>query len=302
FTRADARAFGWSDSALSRAVRSGRVTKVRHGHFSTTGGADPILRAHAALAACRGSVISHRSAALVHDLPLLDPAPARPDLTVPPGRTGDVTSALLHRAGLPPEDVVVIGDAAVTSVARTVVDLARTLPLDSALVPMDAALHRRFVDRAALEAVLTRCAIWPNARRAARVIALADGRSESPLETVSRLVIPRLGLPIPQPQGVVRNRFGLVIGRCDFYWDEPGVFGEADGRSKYDGRDILTAEKDRQEALERLGLVSVRWGWSTVRVRPRGLATRVLDAFERGRLRDRSGFPRKWSVDPPVTG
>jgi hypothetical protein len=278
------------------------MTKVRHGHFSSACSTDPTLRAYAAAAACRGSVISHHAAALIYDLPLLTPAPARPDLTVPPRHTGDVAGALLHRAGLPPEDVVVIAGAAVTSVARTLVDLARTVPLDSALVPMDAALHRRLVDRSAMEAVLARCAIWPNARRAARAIGLADGRSESPLETVSRLVIPRLGLPIPQPQGVVRNRFGLVVGRCDFYWDEPGVFGEADGRSKYDGRDILTAEKDRQEELERLGLVSVRWGWSIVRLNPRGFAARVLDAFERGRLRDRSGFPRKWSVDPPVTG
>ena len=119
---------------------------MRHGHFST-GGADPIVRAYAATAACRGSVISHHPAALIYDLPLLDPAPARPDLTVPPRHTGDVTGALLHRAGLPAEDVVMIGGAAVTSVARTLVDLARTLPLDSALVPMDAALHRGLVDR-----------------------------------------------------------------------------------------------------------------------------------------------------------
>ncbi len=93
-----------------------------------------------------------------------------------------------------------------------------------------------------------------------------------------------------------------MVGRCDFYWDEPGVFGEADGRSKYDSRDVLTAEKERQEDLERLGLVSVRWGWSAIRFNPRAFAIRVLSAFERGRLRDRSGFPRNWSVDPPVTG
>ncbi len=208
FTRADARALGWSDSALSRAVRSGRLTKVRYGHFSSTVHRRPIVPAYAAAAACRGSVISHHHAALIYDLPLLDPAPARPYLTVPPRQTGDVAGALLHRAGLPPADVVAIGGFAVTSVARTLVDLARTLPLDSALVPMDAALHRRLVDRPALEEVLAQCANWPNARRAAQVIALADGRSESPLETVSRLVIQRLGLPIPQPQGLVRNRFG----------------------------------------------------------------------------------------------
>ena len=90
---------------------------------------------------------------------------------------------------------------------------------------------------------------------------------------------------------MVRTPHGLIVGRCDFYWDEPGVFGEADGRSKYDGRDVLTAEKDRQEALERLGLVCVRWGWSTVRSDPRDLAARVLDAFERDGCATAPVFP-----------
>jgi hypothetical protein len=263
---------------------------------------DPLLAARAAALACAGSVISHESAALFHGLPLLDPPPSRPRLTVQPGRTGDVTGALLHRAAFPPEEVTMLDGVPVVTVARTVVDVARSLSLVAAVVTADAALHRNLVTHDELQEVLDRCAHWPGARRAARAIALSDASAESPLESVSRLVIPhRLGLPAPQPQAVVRNEYGVVVGRCDFYWDEYGVFGEADGRAKYVDRDVLTNEKTRHEDLEDLGLEGVRWAWRDVRFDQSRLRRRILNAFERGRRRDASGFPRRWSVDPPVS-
>jgi hypothetical protein len=81
--------------------------------------------------ACGGSVISHRSAAVRHDLPLLDPPP-RPDLTVRPHCTRDVAAALLHRASLRDEDVVELDGVLVTSMPRTLVDLARSVSVPAA--------------------------------------------------------------------------------------------------------------------------------------------------------------------------
>jgi putative AbiEi antitoxin of type IV toxin-antitoxin system len=297
FTRADARNVGWSDSAISRAVRSGRIVRVRQGHFAVAAPIDPCLAARAAALACRGSVISHRSAALLHGLPLLHSPPGRPDLTVQPRRTGDVAAALLHRAGTPSEDVVDIDGAPVTSVPRTLIDLGRTVSVGAAVVTIDAALHRELTDTEELLALLKRCASWPRARRAAAAVKRSDGRAESPLESVSRLVFRRLGLPTPQLQAVIRDEGGCFLGRCDFYWDEFGVFGEADGRGKYDERPVLTSEKLRQEGLENAGLVGVRWGWDDARYRQSALEYRIRRGFERGRLRDASGFPRSWSVD-----
>ncbi|MGH8962686.1 MAG: hypothetical protein ACRDWT_16110 [Jatrophihabitantaceae bacterium] len=89
---------------------------------------------------------------------------------------------------------------------------------------------------------------------------------------------------------------GRFVGRADFYWPEFGVVGEADGRMKYDDRTVLLAEKRRREALEALGLIVVRWHWTDVTRRPRLLGERLGVAFERGSRRDRSGFPRQWSV------
>lgn len=300
FSRADANLLGWSDAALARAVRSGRLVRVRRGHFATCT-PTPELAAIAAAHACADSVVSHRSALLLHGLPIVGPIPPVPELTVRPGGRVDVAGAHMYRATLPPEQIVVVGDVPVASIARTLIDVGRHRPTSTAVAAMDQALHERRTTVDELHEVLRSCWNWPRVRRAARALRLADGRAESPLESVSRLVIGWLRLPAPAPQTVILDRFGYPAGRLDFYWDECGVAGEADGRSKYDDRDVLTGEKERQEKLEDDGLVFVRWRWHQVVHEPQRLRSRLISGFERGARRDRSGFTRLWSVQPPQT-
>jgi hypothetical protein len=113
---------------------------------------------------------------------------------------------------------------------------------------------------------------------------------------VSRLVIGWLRLPAPDLQPTIRAGRGHPYGRLDFYWDEFGVAGEADGRAKYTEADAYPAEKERQERMEDVGVVFARWGWRLATQNPRALQTKIESAFERGRARDRSGLPRRWSV------
>jgi hypothetical protein len=87
---------------------------------------------------------------------------------------------------------------------------------------------------------------------------------------------------------------GRFLGRVDFYWDDFGVVGEADGDGKYGDRQALIAEKRRQERLEEAGLVVVRWGWQDLRD-PDLLAARVRRALDRGSRR--SGI-RGWFARP----
>lgn len=80
----------------------------------------------------------------------------------------------------------------------------------------------------------------------------------------------------------------------DFLWDEVRVIGEADGLAKYqpDGvrttREIVRAEKRREERLTDAGYEIVRWGWQDANDPPR-LARRLRAAFARGAQRQR-GF------------
>jgi hypothetical protein len=53
----------------------------------------------------------------------------------------------VHTAGLDPDEVVLIAGLKVTSLARTVIDLARTLPFEKSVVLADAALSLGRIDR-----------------------------------------------------------------------------------------------------------------------------------------------------------
>lgn len=302
FSRSDARALGWSDSALTRAIAGGRLIPVRRGQLTRPGTVDQRIAALAAARDRAGSAISHRSALLMHGLPVVGRTPHRPEITVPPNGPGTALAAHLHRATVHPDDLVSIDGVPVLSVARTVVDVGRSSPTSTAVAAIDAALQRELATLDEIDAVVLRCWNWPGIRRALRALRLADGRAESALESVSRLVISWMRLPTPDLQTLVLDRYGHAAGRLDFYWDKVGVAGEADGRGKYDRRDVLTAEKERQELLEDHSLVFVRWGWDEAVYRPHLLRSRLESGFKRGRARDRSGFPRQWSISRPKPG
>ena len=107
------------------------------------------------------------------------------------------------------DEIVIVDGIAVTSVARTVVDIARTVPFEQAVVVLDAALARGLVDGlAARGGAVAR----PSGGAAPR---LRGGRSRSPSrapqsvgESRSRVAIMRAGLPRPVLQWEVRDGSG----------------------------------------------------------------------------------------------
>jgi hypothetical protein len=304
FTTGEAADAGLTSSALRHAVRIGELLRPRRGVYLRAD-APPELACTAANRVIAGSVICDRSAILLHGLPLLGPEPSEPELTLPPGPGGAHPGVRVYRATLRKCDVVRVGDAIVTSVARTCIDFARHASLDSAVALIDAALHRQMTTRAELEDVLRFCWNWPGIRRAQRAVGLSDGRSESPLESISRLVIPRLGFPAPEPQVWIYDERGVLVGRGDFYWAELGIIGEADGRLKYREDDAFPQEKVRQEDFEDLNLIVVRWGWEHAWRRHDVLRRKLARGFERGEHRRRSGEPRLWTActsDPDGLG
>ncbi len=273
--------------------------RARRGWFARPG-ADADRAAALAVARARSAtVLCDRTAAMMHELPIVGARSPVPEVTVPPHWAGNAAGAHLYRATLGPADVTVIDGVLVTSIARTLVDLGRHRSTSCAVVALDAALHEGRVTTEEIEAVLRTCWNWPGIRRAQRAVRLADARAESPLESISRLVIGWLRLPLPELQPLILDRYGVPVARLDFYWDQFGVAGECDGRAKYRmDEDARDKEKDRQEAVEDEGVHFARWGWDAAWRRPGTIRTKVCNAFERGRLRDRSGLPRLWSVVP----
>jgi very-short-patch-repair endonuclease len=176
----------------------------------------------------------------------------------------------------------------VTSAARSCIDLTREAGLEAGVVATDAALHRGLCTTADLERVYAGCRGRAGLPSGRRLFELADGRSESALESISRLALHALQ-PIPRSQVTVRTPLGQFLARVDFYWHDLGVVGEADGQLKYTDQQ-LWQEKLRQDRLTEHGLVVVRWGWVEAR-RPASLQARIQRAFRQAALLRAAGVP-----------
>lgn len=278
--RSEVEAMGMTGAQIDQRCREGVWEHVRHG---VVGVPEPNLDLeqrhrrliHATWAGLRpGAVISHASAAVLHGLPVPAAMLQRVWITRP-GRSGRI-SHLLHlcRAELADEEVVEVDGLPTTSRVRTCLDLTRRLMLTEGVILADAALHTTRAQPASdpanddiraelLESV--RRGVWGDAR-ATRTLRFADGRSESPGESRSRMMMHRLGIELPDLQVEVFDEDGLA-GRSDFGWRSRRLLGEYDGVGKYlrdlrpgeNPADVVWREKRREDRLRRTGHGVVRW-------------------------------------------
>ena len=156
-------------------------------------------------------------------------------ITRAPGNRGSHTGGpgvRVHVAALPAEHVVSYRGVLLTSVPRTVIDLARILPFGEGVAVADSALYAGLTSKSELAAVIADCPRWRGLQRARQVAGFSDARSESVLESLSRAAFHQAGLPPPDLQVWIGDD-GEVIGRVDFLWRRYNTIGEADGAVKY---------------------------------------------------------------------
>jgi len=230
-----------------------------------------------------GVVGSHHSAAAIHGLDQLGrQSPGVVAVTRAPGgnRTGR-PGVRLHIAALPSGHVMVRGGVRVTSVARTVVDVARTSSFRAGVVVADSALRGKQVSKDELRAVVADCARWPGIRQAKLVVEFSDGQSESPLESISRVAFRDHGIPAPELQVPVGGDNG-VVGRADFLWRRYRTIGEADGAMKYANTERAISQLRRDAALRAAGFEVVHFTWPEIIRTPGQVAASLREAFRRG--------------------
>jgi hypothetical protein len=167
----------------------------------------------------------------------------------------------------------------VTSVARTVADLARTSPFMDGVVVADSALHAGKTTDAELAGVLAACRSWPGIDRARRVVAFSDHRSESVLESCARVTFDERGLPPPELQVDIGD--DGFIGRVDFCWLEHLTIAEADGMLKYANPARAAAQLQRDQLLREAGYKVVHFTWRQLFRETERVIARIRDAFER---------------------
>lgn len=290
-------------AGVRRALRRGDWLLVHRGTYAERAPLEAAAagprRAHLlqcaarALLSERELVVSHRSAAVLHRLLLLESYDGPPLLTlVRPDGAPPPHERLPLAAAVPAAHREVLDGLDVTTKPRTVADLARTMRRDAAVVMGDAAL-RAGVDRIDVLDVLDVCRGWPGAVHAVDVMIFADRRAESPLESLARVWFSEAGLPAPQLQTrLCHAADGQFVGRVDFFWPQHRTVCEVDGRVKYQDRedeppkqDVLWHEKLREDTMRDLGLEVVRGYWRDRPQQGRTLVERVRKAFARAAVR-----------------
>ncbi len=217
------------------------------------------LVAAGAVVARRADAVSARSAAILHGLPTLG-VPPLPEITArSPGHMGPRPANHLLAGMLDDWQLTSWYGIDVADVARTLVDLARRNRRD-AIMAVDAALREHLVTVEQIDRALRLARRWPGIRQARSVLALGDGRAESPLESITRLAIHDAGLPAPELQ------FWIGSDRVDFFWPRFRFVLEADGRVKYTAEERW-AEKTREQRLRRHRVRVERVTWADVTLR-----------------------------------
>lgn len=104
-------------------------------------------------------------------------------------------------------------------------------------------------------------------RTARRLLAVADARSESPLESAVALALDAAGLPRPARQLEIIAPGGQLM-RVDFAWPDQRIVLEADGVAFHSSAPALLHDRRRQNALMVLGWRTVRCVWGDLSVDP----------------------------------
>ena len=310
----DLRRLELDDRAVRKAASSGALVRLNRGAFmerATWSELQPEGRYRARVRAailCSPThpVASHLSAAVLWGMPLLATRPALVHVLASRA-SGTRREGAFHRHAAESEDVEIVelDGIRVTSFHRTLVDVAREEPFAAAVTCLDWALSGRSTGPTLTKELLSGLAdsigFIRGRRRVDSAIDFADGRSGSPGESWSRVVIHQLGFPAPELQIAFEDRHGL-IGIVDFWWRIRRLIGEFDGRRKYVGdrfgstmsvEEIVYAEKRREDRL-RAGQNSVsRWGWEAL-ASPHQLHDLLIDAGLkteklRGRVQIRAG-------------
>lgn len=177
-----------------------------------------------------GAIFSHVSAALIHGLDPPFPATEAAEVIRPGFHRAKKTLRTRDRA-LDSAEMADIGDLPVTTVARTLLDLASDYPLEVSVPFISEALRRNLTSCESLRDNIrtgTR-----GCRRAVQAIALASPAHESAGEALCAVKFFRFNIVGMIPQVNTYDRSGKWIARNDFRHDRHPLIVEVHGVGKY---------------------------------------------------------------------
>lgn len=308
FTAAQAVEAGASYWQLSSAVAKRQYERPWRGIYVTCG-SSWTERLIAAGAAANGA-ISHRAAGRLHGLWGLE-SYAGFEVTIPPDRRFSRRGLVVHQSPLDEADLCTAGGVCgVTTLARTVIDLAAVLYGDDYAIAFESAwcLDRCLLDD--LEALLEQ--IGSTGRHGMRRLRalIADARLrerplESPLEVRFWRLLQRWKVPPPMT-GVEVDDGSPHRYRLDFFYPRHNLAIETDGFAWHGSRERWAADCRKQTR-------AAAAGYRLMRVTPQDLGSRdgehalrdqLLAALGITSLRPtlRWGARLRWPGPPPRPG
>jgi Protein of unknown function (DUF559) len=153
------------------------------------------------------------------------------EVTIPTSQRTRFTSPRLRivRARSGAARVMTSGSLAVTDPVETVFGLSNRRLRADAVIAVESFLDRNLTTQDSLDAVNARHAGTRAGQRFGEVLSLAEPRSESPMETRTRLVMIDGGLPPPTVQFEVFDAKGRFVARLDLAYEEWKIGIEYEG-------------------------------------------------------------------------
>jgi very-short-patch-repair endonuclease len=249
---------GITQNAIRRRVQSGRLHRLHRGVYAI--GHTSLTRRSRWMAAVLrvgpDAALSLHSAA-----PLWGVRPGRggPIHVSCPRRVSSLRGIVVHQAPLPADEVTTHDGIPVTTVPRTLLDLAAELTDEQLAWALNEAEVQRLHDALSLPVLIDRYPGRRGVRRARRVLAAFAGPrlTRSQLERAFLDFLLRHGLPMPATNAQVTA--GGRRYECDFVWHDRRVIVELDGYDYHSSRHMFHADRRRDRALK-----AARW--ETVRV------------------------------------
>lgn len=281
FTRAQA-LVAYSRSEIETLLSSGRWIRVFRGVFREAESVHtPLADLEAArLSMAVDAVVACRdTAARLHRFAVLDDPTVH--VLCSASRMSRKSGLIVHRDRVTRADLCRVRGAWCTTPARTVIDLARTYNRLDALAILDLAL-RTGVPREHLAAELPGHAGKRGYRQAAELLAYANPKAESPMESRTRMRCIDAGLPHPRPQVEIHDNG--VEHRVDLGFEEWLIGLEYDSIDWHTGELAASRDNPRHNWL-------VDRGWEMFYVGPRAVyrePDRFTDQIRRAIARRRS--------------
>jgi hypothetical protein len=203
------------------------------------------------------AVFSHRSALIVHGLPVpyIDPGEVFAESVSP--RSGvRLASMLVRRLSLDIAAQEILEGIPVTTVLQTLLDIARDYPLAFSVAVLDSAVRSSAVTVDELRSYSKSHPVRTGTRKIVRALENVDARRESVAESICAVRFVEYSVPGFEPQIEVRDENGKHLGRTDFANEGAKVIAEFDGAGKYylDGSDPQeTFERERRCGAARSG-------------------------------------------------